>query len=107
MTLNFGWGHDEVEKFLVESTTPQDNYREVTRILLTNVDYLYGGEPGDDSTVCCLSIVPSAETRVMVGPPSKPEDDEMDKQMRVGLRTIDGFTPTQVEDIMNFIYKKL
>lgn len=76
MTLNFGWGHDEVEKFLVDSTTPEDNSREVTRILLTNVDYLYGGEPGDDSTVCCLSIVPSTETRVMVGPPSKPEDDE-------------------------------
>ena len=77
MTLNFGWGHDEVEQFLVDSTTPQDNSREVTRILLTNVDYLYGGQPGDDSTVCCLSIVPSSETRVMVGPPSKPEDDEL------------------------------
>ena len=76
MALNFGWGHDEVERFLVSSTTPQDNSREVTRILLTNVDYLYGGEPGDDSTVCCLSIVPSTETRGMVGPPSKPEDDE-------------------------------
>ncbi len=76
MTLNFGWGHDEVEDFLVKSTTPEDNSREVTRILLTNVDYLYGGEPGDDSTVCCLSIVPSKETRVMVGPPAKKEDDD-------------------------------
>ena len=77
MALNFGWGQKEVEQFLVDSTTPQDNSREVTRILLTNVDYLYGGEPGDDSTVCCLSIVPATETRVMVGPPSKPEDDEL------------------------------
>ncbi|MBR4456759.1 MAG: SpoIIE family protein phosphatase [Solobacterium sp.] len=76
MALNFGWGQKEVEQFLVDSTTPQDNSREVSRILLTNVDYLYGGEPGDDSTVCCLSIVPATETRVMVGPPSKPEDDE-------------------------------
>ncbi len=77
MALNFGWGQKEVEQFLVDSTTPQDNSREVSRILLTNVDYLYGGEPGDDSTVCCLSIVPATETRVMVGPPSKPEDDEL------------------------------
>ncbi len=76
MSLNFGWGHDEVEKFLVDSTTSMDNSREVTRLLLTNVDYLYGGAPGDDSTVCCLSVVPAAETRVMVGPPSQPEDDE-------------------------------
>lgn len=76
MTLNFGWGQTEVEKFLEESLTPQDNAREVTRILLTNVDYLYGGEPGDDSTVCCLNVIPATETRVMVGPPSKKEDDE-------------------------------
>ncbi|MBR2761516.1 MAG: SpoIIE family protein phosphatase [Solobacterium sp.] len=75
MSLNFGWGHDEVEKFLVESTTPEDNSREITRILLTNVDYLYDGKPGDDSTVCCLRVIPATETRVMVGPPEKPEDD--------------------------------
>ena len=37
----------------------------------------------------------------------KPENKEEDRQMRLALRTIDGFTPTQVEDIMNFIYKKL
>ena len=76
MTLNFGWGHDEVEKFLVDSIHASDNSREVTRILLTNVDYLYGGQPGDDSTVACLTVMPATETRVMVGPPSKPEDDE-------------------------------
>jgi hypothetical protein len=76
MTLNFGWGHDEVEKFLVESIKPEDNAREITRILLTNVDYLYGGQPGDDSTVACLRVIPATETRVMVGPPEKPEDDE-------------------------------
>lgn len=76
MTLNFGWGHDEVAKFLEDSIQPDDNAREITRILLTNVDYLYGGQPGDDSTVAALRIIPASETRVMVGPPSSPEDDE-------------------------------
>ena len=76
MTLNFGWGHDEVGKFLEESIKPEDNAREITRILLTNVDYLYGGQPGDDSTVACLNIVTATETRVMVGPPANKEDDE-------------------------------
>jgi hypothetical protein len=75
MSLNFGWGQKEVEKFLEESTREEDSAREVTRILLTNVDYLYDGKPGDDSTVCCLRVVPATETRVMVGPPEKPEDD--------------------------------
>ncbi|MCH4207868.1 MAG: serine/threonine-protein phosphatase [Solobacterium sp.] len=76
MELNFGWGQDEVEEFLVEHVKPADPAREVTRLLLANVNYLYGGKPGDDSTVACLKIVKALETRVMVGPPSKAEDDE-------------------------------
>ena len=76
MTLNFGWGHNEVTKFLEDSIKPEDNAREITRILLTNVDYLYGGQPGDDSTVACLNVMPYSETRIMVGPPDKKEDDE-------------------------------
>lgn len=76
MVLNFGWGQDEVEQFLLDSTSPEDSAREISRILLANVNYLYGGEPGDDSTVCCLKVVPAKETRVMVGPPADPADDE-------------------------------
>lgn len=76
MTLNFGWGQNEVEQFLLDSTTEEDNAREISRILLANVNALYGGEPGDDSTVACLKVIPAQETRVMVGPPSKQEDDE-------------------------------
>lgn len=37
----------------------------------------------------------------------KPETEEEDEKMRLGLATLDGFTPFQIEDIMNFIYKKL
>lgn len=76
MELNFGWGSDEVEQFLLAHVQKEDPAREVTRILLANVNYLYGGKPGDDSTVTCLKIVKALETRVMVGPPSKAEDDD-------------------------------
>lgn len=76
MTLNFGWGQEDVEAFLLKETRPHDKAREISRILLANVNYLYGGEPGDDSTVAAVCIVPAAETRIMVGPPSKSEDDE-------------------------------
>ena len=76
MSLSFGWGHQEVEKFLEESTRPENSAREMTRILLANVNSLYDGKPGDDSTVCCLRVIPALETRVMVGPPANPEEDE-------------------------------
>ncbi len=75
MTLNFGWGQEEVEEFLVTHLRENDSAADVSRLLLANVDSLYGGMPGDDSTVACIHVIPARETRVMVGPPSDPEDD--------------------------------
>lgn len=76
MNLNFGWGQEEIEEFLMQSIRQNDPAREASRILLANVNYLYGGKPGDDSTVACVHILPAKETVVMVGPPSHKEDDE-------------------------------
>lgn len=75
MTLNFGWGQKEVEAFLEKTLRPQDGAREITQVLLANVNYLYNGQPYDDSTAACLNLVQGTDTRVMVGPPSKKEDD--------------------------------
>lgn len=76
MTLNFGWGQDEVEHFLENHLHKDDDAKKITRVLLSNVNYLYGGTCKDDSSVACMKILPAIETRVMVGPPSKKEDDE-------------------------------
>ncbi len=75
-TLNFGWQHEEVEKFLQDYTSNKDSAKEIVRILLANVNYLYDGKPGDDSTVACIKMLEAKETIVMVGPPSHKEDDE-------------------------------
>jgi hypothetical protein len=75
MTLNFGWGHAEITRFLQEKIEPQDDAREISRILLSNVNYLYQGKPGDDSTVACVKIIEAKETVVMVGPPSRQGED--------------------------------
>lgn len=37
----------------------------------------------------------------------KPEDLREDLRMRRTFRIVDGYTAEQVDDIMNFIYKKL
>ena len=36
----------------------------------------------------------------------KPDDEEMDQEMRRGF-ALSGYTKQQIDDIMNFIYKKL
>ena len=74
-TLNFGWQHEEVEKFLQQYTSNTDSAKEIVRILLANVNYLYDGKPGDDSTVACIKMLEAKETIVMVGPPSHKDDD--------------------------------
>lgn len=75
-TLNFGWDHAQVEQFLLTYTKGKDPAKEIARILLANVNNLYGGKPGDDSTVACAKIVAAKEARVMVGPPVNMADDE-------------------------------
>ncbi len=75
-SLNFGWDHSEVQDFLLEYTNEKDSAKEVTRILLANVNDLYDGKPGDDSTVACAKILKATEARVMVGPPENQSDDE-------------------------------
>ena len=75
-TVNsFGWGQEEVEKYLVENIKDENAYN-ATRILLNNVNKLYDGKPGDDSPVSCLHIIEPLETRIMVGPPLHKEDDK-------------------------------
>lgn len=75
-TLNFGWDHKEVQEFLLSYTKSTDSAKEIARILLANVNDLYEGKPGDDSTVACAKILPAKEARVMVGPPENQEDDK-------------------------------
>lgn len=75
-TLNFGWDLPEVQEFLLTYTKNEDCAKQIAQILLANVNNLYGGKPGDDSTVACAKILEAKETRVMVGPPLNEEDDE-------------------------------
>ncbi len=75
MQLNLAWDQKAVEQFLMENTSSYDSAAEICRVLLANVNYLYGGMPGDDSTVACVKIIEAKETVVMAGPPLHNEDD--------------------------------
>lgn len=75
-TLNFGWDLPEVQDFLLAYTKNSDSAKQITQILLANVNNLYDGKPGDDSTVACAKILQAKEARVMVGPPLDEKDDK-------------------------------
>ena len=74
--LNLGWDHREVTDYLQKVVRPGDSERIVNHLLLTYVNDLYGQKPGDDSTVAVARVLQATDTRIMVGPPIHPEDDE-------------------------------
>lgn len=74
-SLNFGWDHEAIEDFVKASFRSTDSVQDMADILLANVNYLYGGKCGDDSTVIVLKVIKAKNTMVMVGPPKDMEDD--------------------------------
>lgn len=74
--LNLGWEHEDVVKHMQTYYRLNDSAKDVNDLLLCCVNDLYGGKCGDDSTVCVAKIVKATESCVMVGPPSKMEDDQ-------------------------------
>ncbi|MDD6255007.1 MAG: SpoIIE family protein phosphatase [Eubacteriales bacterium] len=73
--LNLGWRRENVVEFVQRNYRKKMPARDMTRTLMGICDDLYEGEPGDDTTVTTVRIVPQTETRVLVGPPASRDDD--------------------------------
>lgn len=74
--INLGWKRVNVMEFIQRNYDPNMTARDMTRALINVCDQLYEGEPGDDTTVSTVRIVPRTETRVMVGPAASSDMDE-------------------------------
>ncbi|MGI6205859.1 MAG: SpoIIE family protein phosphatase [Anaerovoracaceae bacterium] len=73
--LNLGWRRENVVEFVQRNYKHGMPAREMTRKLLGVCDDLYEGEPGDDTTITTVRIMPQTMTRVLVGPPADKADD--------------------------------
>ena len=78
--INLGWTRVTVMEFIQRNYRPHISARVMTKDLVSVCDHLYEGEPGDDTTVAAVHIMPRTTTRVMVGPASSPDMDA--KQVR-------------------------
>lgn len=73
--LNLGWNRNEVINYLERNISNTFSAKGVASII-TNACYdLYGGLPGDDTTVACLKIRESYPVDIMVGPPVEKGQD--------------------------------
>ena len=79
MTLNYGWQRDSIIEFMELSYDNEFTAKALSTILLGECDRLYGGRPGDDTTICTVKIRKRQPMNLMIGPPSNPDD--VDKMM--------------------------
>ena len=98
-SLNLGWQHENVVKFLEETFHQGDTAADVQHRLLMKCWDLYEGRCGDDTTAAALRICEPKPCCVMVGPPVHPEDDEdvvNDLLSCPGIKVICGGTTSQI-----------
>lgn len=97
--VNLGWQRVNVMEFIQRKYYDGISSREMTRDLIGICNDLYEGEPGDDTTVAVVRIIPRTETRIMVGPAASPEMDEKEVSrlmMASGKKIVCGGTTSKV-----------
>ncbi|MGN0456616.1 MAG: SpoIIE family protein phosphatase [Acutalibacteraceae bacterium] len=75
-TMNFGWQRDNIVSFMERMYDPEYTAKSLCNLLLDECNRLYGGEPGDDTTIGTIKIRKRAQINVLFGPPSNPDDAE-------------------------------
>ncbi len=74
--MDFGWPLEEIADFALRGHVDgQSPLREAVRICDTCND-LYGGAPGDDTTVACVHVKKQVTLHLMTGPARNKDDDE-------------------------------
>lgn len=74
LTLNFGWQRDDIIKFMENMYAGEFPAKTLSTILTNECYALYGGEPGDDTTVCTVRIRKRDSVNLLIGPPADPKD---------------------------------
>jgi hypothetical protein len=72
--LNFGWQRKDIIEFMEGVCETRFTAKTISSILLNKCFTLYGGEPGDDTTVCTVKIRRRSPINLLVGPPASPDD---------------------------------
>lgn len=73
-TFNFGWQRQNIIEFLEGIYDKNISPKALSTILLDQCSELYGGSPGDDTTIAAVKIRKREYINLLIGPPSNPND---------------------------------
>ena len=99
MTLNFGWTRDSIAEFVMANHMPEDSAKFTAGLIIDECNRLYGGKPGDDTTIAVAHVRNRHTVNLMVGPPENKEDDAKVMELffgKNGSRIVCGGTTSNV-----------
>lgn len=76
MTMNFGWTRDSIAEYAMANYLPENSAKFTAGLIIDECNRLYGGRPGDDTTIAVAHVRSRHTVNLMVGPPEHKEDDE-------------------------------
>jgi len=71
---NFGWQLKDIIEFMEPVSLAGYTAKTLSTILIEEVNRLYGGNPGDDATVCTVRLRKREPMNLLFGPPSNRDD---------------------------------
>ncbi len=71
---NFGWKREDIISFLETVSVTELTAKNLSTLLLEEVDRLYGQKPGDDATACIVRVRKREPMNMLFGPPSNRDD---------------------------------
>lgn len=74
VTMNFGWTREKIIDYIRPYSDVGFTAKTLTTMILDECYSLYGGEPGDDATVCTVRIRRREPMNLLIGPPSNRAD---------------------------------
>jgi hypothetical protein len=73
-SLNFGWQREDIIKYMENIYQNDYTAKTTSSLLLSKCVELYGGEPGDDTTISTVKIRRRKPINLLIGPPANPQD---------------------------------
>ncbi|MDO4543451.1 MAG: SpoIIE family protein phosphatase [Clostridia bacterium] len=74
VSYNFGWERDNIIDFISPFLDAGFTAKTLSTLLIDKTNELYGGNPGDDATVCTLRIRKREPVNLIIGPPANRDD---------------------------------
>ena len=74
MAYNFGWKREDIIDFMETMSVSGLTAKNLSTVLVDEVDRLYGQKPGDDATACVIKIRKREPMNILFGPPSNRDD---------------------------------